>query len=227
VTDRSIIVRLERTAARDKSNRKRGLRYREVAALRERLVPHLVAHASEIGAAIAQGAAAFPPGLHDRAQDNWDALLAVADLAGGHWPTTARCAAQALSAGDGSLSLREQLISDLRDIVREKRIAVANEWRQWRQQGQQGPRPRLLSRIRSTELVTELLQREDRPWPEYGKDGRGITPQRMAAMLKPFGLAPRKARVPVQGPLRRPGAPPEPAQVYDVGALRRVFRQYA
>jgi hypothetical protein len=38
----------------------------------------------------------MPPGVEDRDADVWEALLAVADLAGGHWPTTARKAAVTL-----------------------------------------------------------------------------------------------------------------------------------
>lgn len=35
----------------------------------------------------------MPNGVEDRAADVWEPLLAVADLAGGHWPTTARATA--------------------------------------------------------------------------------------------------------------------------------------
>jgi Protein of unknown function (DUF3631) len=40
----------------------------------------------------------MPPGVEDRAADVWEALLAIADLAGGHWPEDARCSAVALVA---------------------------------------------------------------------------------------------------------------------------------
>jgi uncharacterized protein DUF3631 len=39
----------------------------------------------------------MPDALHDRAQDNWEPLIAIADLAGGGWPKLARDAASALS----------------------------------------------------------------------------------------------------------------------------------
>ncbi|MDH3469386.1 MAG: DUF3631 domain-containing protein [Gammaproteobacteria bacterium] len=39
----------------------------------------------------------IPIGLHDRAADNWEPLLAIADLAGGEWPVEARKAALALT----------------------------------------------------------------------------------------------------------------------------------
>ncbi len=43
----------------------------------------------------------IPETLHDRAADNWRPLLAIADLAGGNWPTLARQVAVRLSGGGG------------------------------------------------------------------------------------------------------------------------------
>ena len=40
---------------------------------------------------------ALPEALNDRAQDNWEPLLGIADLAGGDWPKAARDAALELS----------------------------------------------------------------------------------------------------------------------------------
>jgi len=41
----------------------------------------------------------LPDELGDRAQDVWEPLLAIAELAGGDWPERARTAAVALSSG--------------------------------------------------------------------------------------------------------------------------------
>jgi Protein of unknown function (DUF3631) len=46
---------------------------------------------------IAEARPTLPEELNDRAQDNWELLLAIADAAGGHWPQKARQAALALS----------------------------------------------------------------------------------------------------------------------------------
>ena len=60
---------------------------------------------------------AMPPGLHNRAADNWRPLLAIAEAVGGHWPETARSAAAALAGGDiDEVSRTELLLSDIRDI---------------------------------------------------------------------------------------------------------------
>jgi len=61
---------------------------------------------------------AVPPTLDDRAADNWTALLAIADVAGGHWPETARAAAVALSDASERTddSRGVELLADIRAI---------------------------------------------------------------------------------------------------------------
>ena len=60
----------------------------------------------------------MPDGIDDRDADVWEALLAVADAAGGDWPERARVAAVTLvtdsKAATPSLGVR--LLSDLRDV---------------------------------------------------------------------------------------------------------------
>lgn len=60
----------------------------------------------------------MPAGIEDRNADVWEALLAVADLAGGHWPETARCSAVALVADSmaGAPSIGVLLLRDLRTV---------------------------------------------------------------------------------------------------------------
>src|SRR5512132_3246908 len=57
-----------------------------------------------------------PDGLNDRAADNWEPLLTIADRAGGQWPERARKAALALSgaAEDGSIGVT--LLGDIKAI---------------------------------------------------------------------------------------------------------------
>ena len=58
--------------------------------------------------------------LHDRAADNWRPLFAIADLAGGNWPTLARQVAVRLSEGgaEQDASVRVQLLMDIKDFRR-------------------------------------------------------------------------------------------------------------
>ncbi|MCV6980613.1 DUF3631 domain-containing protein [Mycolicibacterium pulveris] len=57
----------------------------------------------------------------DRKADVWEALVMVADAAGGHWPTTARQAAVAMTSGDDSMSAGVRLLRDLREVFGDKR----------------------------------------------------------------------------------------------------------
>jgi hypothetical protein len=60
----------------------------------------------------------MPEGIEDRNADVWEALLAVADLAGGHWPARGREAAVTLvtASSDRAGSLGVTLLRDLRTI---------------------------------------------------------------------------------------------------------------
>jgi len=60
----------------------------------------------------------MPAGIEDRNADVWEALLAVADLAGDGWPERARCSAVALVADSmaGQPSIGVLLLRDLRAV---------------------------------------------------------------------------------------------------------------
>ena len=115
----------------------------------------------------------MPDGLHDRAEDNWEPLLAITDLAGGKWPDLARKAAKALSgAGDAENdTLRVQLLADIRKV-----FAAAKCDRLW-----------------TAELLDALIAMEGRPWGEVNR-GKPVTARWMAARLRPFGIVPGSKR---------------------------------
>ncbi|MBZ0252714.1 MAG: DUF3631 domain-containing protein, partial [Candidatus Methylomirabilis sp.] len=110
-----------------------------------------------------------PPGLHDRAADNWRPLLAVADLAGDAWPERARRAARLLS-GEGATeddSARVTLLADLRALFEE-----------------------FGEKVRSATLLERLGAMEERPWGEW-KGGKPMTAPQLARLLKPYEIRPR------------------------------------
>ena len=202
VLDRSVVIRLERAPSRSSTatTRHKPMRARDLEQLRDLLAPHLVAHADAIRAALAVGTTNIPAALSDRAQDAWEPLLALADLAGATWPQEARAAAIALSAGQDVMSQREQLLADIEQTVNAKRAETTKARLAWRAGNRKGLRPRLLRRMRSSDLLLELLKMEHRPWPEFGRDSRGLTAPRLANLLRPFGIIPTSQRMPVAGP---------------------------
>ncbi len=66
----------------------------------------------------------MPDGIVDRPADTWEALLAIADAAGGHWPDIARSACVALTkvVANRDASLGVRLLADLRSIFGEEEV---------------------------------------------------------------------------------------------------------
>ena len=238
VLDRSVIVKLQRAPAGGLGQRKRPLRHRDLEKLHAIIMPHLAAHAPTVEAAMDAGVQVFPAGLHDRAQDIWEPLFAIADLIGGSWPQRARTAALALSCDD-ALSQRELLLLDLGEFIQTERAAAVQAWRTWVSDGRKGwaawvkaglkgkcPAPPLLQHIRSLDALKHLLGLEHRPWPEFGRDAKGLTPHRLASMLKPLGIEPSKQRMPARHAHGLNASNTEPVSVYSVRQLRAEIRRY-
>lgn len=118
--------------------------------------------------------------LDDRANDNWQPLLAVADVAGGHWPQRARKAAKDLAENtvNDAASIGEVLLSDVRWVFdgkpEEHDGKVLTEF---------DP----VDKISSAELADHLAKIEGRPWAEW-KAGKPITPAALARQLGLFGI---------------------------------------
>lgn len=104
--------------------------------------------------------------VEDRAADTWEPLVAVADLAGGHWPATARLACLALNNGDADedhVSLRVRLLMDCRSSFG---AAVG---------------------LPTATLVRRLRGDDEAPWATLGRDG--LTARSLGIMLRDFGIS--------------------------------------
>ena len=170
LTDRSIILPMVRKAPGDKVQRLRQDRTEDLHVLGRKAARWAADHADALQAADPD----TPSGLHDRAADNWRALVAIADLAGGDWSDRAREAAVSLS-GAGvveDVSMRTRLLEDLRDMFGRA----------------------CTDRLTSKDICAQLAKMEDRSWPEY-KRGEPITATQIAKLLKPFGVTPTNVRV--------------------------------
>lgn len=113
----------------------------------------------------------MPDGIADRDADVWEALIAVADLAGGEWPSRARRAAVALVAASKAKqpSLGVRLLADVRTAFGDA------------------------DQMTTAMLLERLNAMEEAPWGDLkGKmmDGRGL-----AKMLDPYGVKPCKLRI--------------------------------
>ena len=122
------------------------------------------------------------PALSDRANDNWGALFAIADVAGSHWPERARAAACLLAdaVGHDAASAGEMLIADV------YKIFVSKE---------EDSSEIVLPRISSAELINRLIDElEGRPWGDW-KNGKPLTPNGLARLLKMFKIQPSTMRL--------------------------------
>jgi Protein of unknown function (DUF3631) len=96
IMDRSIVVRMQRRAPTETVEPWRPrINEPEAKTLHHRLAIWAV---SVDSAAAEYNWPAMPEGITDHAADTWESLLAIADLAAGHWPKTGRVAAVALVA---------------------------------------------------------------------------------------------------------------------------------
>ena len=107
--------------------------------------------------------------VEDRAADTWEPLIAVADMAGGHWPETARTACKALAdaadSADEDKSIAVKLLVDIRNVFADKQTSFMS----------------------SAELIAELRRLEESPWNEFD-----YNPSKLAYRLKEFGVKSRR-----------------------------------
>jgi len=168
VADRSIPIRMARRRRSDHIER---FRYRPAHAATDALRQYLAEWADEVRqlADLGNARPELPDELDDRAQDSWEPLLALADLAGGLWPGWARKAAVALSTGrdeEDEQSLGVHLLADVRTVFDHAG----------------------LTRLPTTTLLDDLVALDESPWGDM--HGKPITPHRLRRLLHPYCIKP-------------------------------------
>ncbi|MDP8951529.1 MAG: DUF3631 domain-containing protein, partial [Actinomycetota bacterium] len=172
VADRSIPIDLKR---RKKGEAVARFRRRKVEAEAQPLRDKVAAWVESVRLEeLASREVELPEELDDRAQDIIEPLLAIADAVGGDWPKRARDDATKLLAGEereDQDSLGVQLLTDIKAVFEQEEEERA---------------------IRSSFVVAELRKMEEAPWDSYKQTG--LTAQRMALLLKPYGIKSKKLR---------------------------------
>ena len=168
IMDRAIMLRLRRKLPHESVER---LRYAETE-LFETLVSKLARFADDNGKKIARARPSLPDALNDRAQDNWEPLLAIADIVGEEWPSAARSAALTMSDTEDHPSLSIELLADIKDIFDERNVG----------------------RIFSYELIAALCADEERPWATYNR-GQSMSPRQLCKRLSEYGIQPTSMRM--------------------------------
>ncbi len=114
------------------------------------------------------------PGLSNRDADNWEPLIAIAELAGGGWPLKIRQAAlKIVGKREEAPSLDAELLSDIRNVFADRKI----------------------ERISSVHLLDALTVDDLAPWKTYNR-GQPLTARQLANKLRPYGIYPVSMRIP-------------------------------
>jgi hypothetical protein len=165
---RSVIVKMRRRAPNETVEPyRRRLEVEKGQRLRDRLALWATTILDQVRDTFPQ----MPPGITDRNADVWEALLSVADAAGGRWPELGRDAAVTLVTssirGEGSLGIR--LLTDVRAIF--------------------GDRDALATKT----LLNALTNMDESVWADM--KGRPITDRGLALRLRPYEIASKTVRV--------------------------------
>lgn len=115
----------------------------------------------------------LPDELSDRAQDNWEALLAIAGCAGPEWVKRATDAALKLSsAGEASVSTGNELLADIQHIF----------------EGRHG------TKISTADLIEALVKDDEKSWATYNR-GKPLSPRQLAKQLTAYAIKPKTVRL--------------------------------
>ncbi len=109
---------------------------------------------------------------NDRAKDNWRPLLTIAKALGGDWSERARQAMLKLEAVESEDDLGVELLRDIQETFENSGA----------------------DKIFSKKLVAALNSMPDRPWDDFA-GGKGLSTNRLARLLTPFGIKPKTIRI--------------------------------
>jgi hypothetical protein len=171
IMDRAVVVRMRRRGPGERVDPYRTRRDAPpLNALRERLGGWVREHLRELHHATPQ----MP--LEDRAADTWEPLIAIADLAGGDWPTRARDAAVTMSGAETQqeedTSAGVRLLADLRAVFDSEGADA----------------------LYTTSVLERLHKLEDAPWADWY--GHPLASKDLAKLLRAFDVRPKDVREP-------------------------------
>jgi putative DNA primase/helicase len=162
LADFSISIEMRRRTSSEKVVRFRNGRTQELGQL-ARMAARWVA---DNDGAIRECDPAIPEAIFNRAADNWEALLSIAEVAGAKIAEHARQVALAACGGEDEQSLGVMLLTDIREVFGTKK------------------------EIASVAPVAALVAMCDHPWGECNR-GKALTQNWLARRLKPFGVHPK------------------------------------
>ena len=173
ITSRAIIIQLRRKLPSEVVERLRSKDDLPFKVLRQKILRWTADHRD----AIERSTPDLPETLSDREQDNWEALLAIADVADGKWSKLARETAIYLSSKQETKSFKTELLEDIHAVFEKKGV----------------------DRISSADLIYELCADEEAAWKTYNR-GREISPKQLVGLLKGYGILSKSIRIGLSTP---------------------------
>lgn len=166
---RAIVLELRRKLPSEKVSRLRDAEH----GLFDGIASKLARFSNDYSKQVRLARPAMPDELNDRAQDNWQPLVAIAECAGPEWVTRATSAALKLSATPSkSVSTGNELLADIQHIFSRRQC----------------------EKISSADLIDELCTDEDAAWATYNR-GKRLTPRQLAKQLATYGISSKTVRL--------------------------------
>jgi putative DNA primase/helicase len=166
--DRAVILELRRKLPHEEVDRIRHAETNLFAELRSKLARF----ADDYRDQLRQTRPPLPQSLNDRAQDNWEPLLAIAMTVGDAWLQLGTIAALKLSSSESAaLTVGTELLADIQEIFGDDR-----------------------EKITTAELIRLLCSDEEKPWATFNR-GRSISPRQVAKRLKEYGILSHTIRI--------------------------------
>jgi hypothetical protein len=174
LADRSIPLRLRR-----KKNGESTVKIRHANALEfAQLGGQLARFAIDNREAVRQARPAEIEGLNDRANDCWEPLLAVTEIAGGDWPRLARSAALSLHGlEEDAPSIGAELLACIREAFDNRHT----------------------DKLSTADLLDALAENDESPWATWNR-GKPMTPHQLAKRLGEFSITSNTVRIGIKTP---------------------------
>ena len=173
VTSRSIVLELRRKRPDESVERLR----RAESDLFSTLSAKLARFAEDYSLAVSKARPELIDALGDRENDNWEPLLQIATIAGGHWLNTAiDCALKLSEATTSAKSTANELLEDIQEIFDSRNVI----------------------KISTSELITALCEDSEKSWATYNR-GKPLSPRQLSSKLKDYGIQSRDMRFAYDG----------------------------
>jgi putative DNA primase/helicase len=169
IMDRSIILELKPKLSHERVDR---LRHADKGMFLD-IQSKLARFADDYSDQVRRCRPSLPDELNDRAQDNWEPLLAIADVAGGAWPEIARRSAIKISGSvSQSMTVGTELLSDIQEVLNSKGG----------------------DRISTKGLIEALCEDDEKPWSTYNR-GKQLSPRQLSKRLNEYGIQSSTIRI--------------------------------